>query len=87
MSILATRFKLSDALKVERKEGREEGLEEGIEVGRVEGRVEGIVAGRTEERFEIARRLLAMNIAVQDVIKATGLSADQIIALGVQSRP
>ena len=83
MSILATRFKLSDALKVERKEGREEGLEEGIEVGRVEG----IVVGRTEERFEIARRLLAMNIAVQDVIKATGLSADQIIALGVQGRP
>ena len=70
MSILATEFRLVDAAKVWKKEGREEGIE----------------VGREKAQLEIARRLLAMNIAVQDVIKATGLSAEQVVAL-VQSRP
>ena len=65
VSILATEFKLVDVAKVWKKEGREEGREE----------------GRKEERLEIARRLLSMNIALQDVTKATGLSAEQITSL------
>ena len=61
------RFKLSDAAKVWKKEGREEGIE----------------VGRVEEQAEIARRLLSMNVAVEDVIKATGLSTEQIMLLSV----
>ena len=79
VSILAANFRMADAAKVWKKEG----IEEGIEVGRVEG----IKVGRVEERLEIARRMLAMNIAVQDVAKATGISSEQVIALAVQRRP
>ena len=56
-----------------------------MEAGIVVGREEGIVVGREEgivtAQLEIARRMLSMNIAVQDVIKATGLSATQIMQL------
>ena len=69
MSILTTEFKMADAAKVWREEGKEEGLA----VGRVEGRV--------EERFEIARRLFSMNFRVQDIVNATGLSAEQVSSL------
>ena len=65
VSVLATEFKLANAAKVWKTEGREEGKAE----------------GRAETRLEIARRLISMNIAAQDVIKATGLSADQVMSL------
>ena len=65
VSILGTEFKISDAAKVWKEEGMEA----------------GIVVGRETAQLEIARRMLSMNIAVQDVIKATGLSAAQIIQL------
>ena len=79
MSILATEFKITDAAKVWKKEG----IEEGIEVGRAQG----IEVGRAETQMEIARELLTMNLKIQDVIKATGLSADQVVSLVHQRRP
>ena len=69
VSILSTEFDLDAALKVQRKEGREEGLREGSE------------KGKEEERVEIAKRLLSLNITIQDIIKATGLTAEQINSL------
>ena len=69
VSILSTEFKMSDAVKVWKKEGREEGMEAGRE------------AGRIETQLEIARRMLSRNIAVHDVIEVTGLSAEQVIPL------
>lgn len=43
-----------------------------------EGRVEGLAEGRAEEKFEIARNLKSMGIDIDTIIKATGLTPEQI---------
>ena len=58
-------------------EGHAEGLAEGMEKGHAEGKAEGLAEGK----LEIARNLKQMNLSVQDIIKATGLTADEIEAL------
>ena len=63
-----------------------EGYEEGIAEGRAEGKAQGIVEGRAEGRaegeleksLEIARNLLSLGIPVSQVLKATGLTQEQI---------
>jgi predicted transposase/invertase (TIGR01784 family) len=62
-----------DCMDCAREEGREEGLEKGIEKGRKEGREEG--------KFEIAKNLLDFHIPVNDIVKLTGLSPEQILSL------
>lgn len=51
------------------QQGREEGLERGLEQGLEQGRV------------EVARRLLDMNLAMEQIQQATGLSRDRIEGL------
>ena len=53
-----------------RSEGHAEGLAEGLVKGRAEGRAEGIML--------IAKNLKAIGISVADIIKATGLSEEEI---------
>ncbi len=65
-----------------RAEGIAEGRAEGIVEGRAEGRAEGIAEGRAEERVEVAKKLLAMGMPIEDIAKATGLKADEIEKLG-----
>jgi len=59
-----------------------EGYEEGIAEGRAEGRAQGIAEGRAEgeleKSLEIARNLLSLGIPVSQVLKATGLTQEQI---------
>ena len=50
------------------------GYEEGIE----EGRIEGIEEGSKQKAYEIAKKLLYLNIALEDISKATGLSEEEI---------
>ena len=54
------------------------GYEEGIEDGRIEGRAEGIEEGSKQKAYEIAKKLLYLNIALEDISKATGLSEEEI---------
>ena len=54
------------------------GYEEGIEEGRIEGRAEGIEEGSKQKAYEIAKKLLYLNIALEDISKATGLSEEEI---------
>ena len=54
-------------------EGEEKGLAKGREEGRMEGRMEGVL--------DTARKLLMMGISASQVMKATGLSQDQIDTL------
>ena len=55
-------------------EGRERGLKEGLE----EGIKEGIKEGRKEGINEIAKRLKQMNMKIEDIQKATGLTKEEI---------
>ena len=64
-------------LEYAKKKGREEGLQEGVEKGRKEGREEGI-----EKRSrEIAVNLLRINLPIQTICEATGLSVEEITKL------
>ena len=52
--------------------------EEGLEAGRAEGRAEGIAEGRIEEKKDTAKKLLEMDIPIEQIIKATGLTKEEI---------
>ena len=56
---------------------KREGVAEGIEIGREEGRAEG----RAEGIMLTAKNLKSMGLSIADIIKATGLSEDDIMKL------
>jgi predicted transposase/invertase (TIGR01784 family) len=55
------------------QKGRQEGIQEGIQKGRQEG--------RQEERKGIARNLLLINMSVEEISKATGLTREEVESL------
>ena len=73
------RRKEEEELKIEyhTKLAREEGLEKGIE----QGIEQGIKQGTSNEKKSIAKNLINMGIPKTDIMKATGLSKEQIAIL------
>lgn len=73
---------ISSALRKGLAEGMEKGLAEGIEKGLAEGRAEGIEKGRAEgeqsKALDIARNLKTIGICNADIMKATGLTEEEI---------
>ncbi|ALG69054.1 Rpn family recombination-promoting nuclease/putative transposase [Beggiatoa leptomitoformis] len=61
-----------------REEGRAEGLEEGREAGREEGREEGLAEGKRAAALELARKLLANGISIEQVVQLTGIASDKL---------
>ena len=57
----------------ERREAKAEGI--------AEGKAIGLTKGKTEEKTAIAKRLFSMGLSVQDIVKATTLSIEQIEAI------
>ena len=57
-------------------EGFSDGFEKGMEKGREEGREEGLNALR-----QTAKNLLELGVSLADVVKATGLSEEQVFLL------
>ena len=55
-----------------------EGICEGRSTENDYAREEGLMKGRTEEKFEVARKLLVEGSAPEFVKKVTGLSLDEI---------
>ena len=51
------------------------------EEGRVEGRVEGEEKGEEKKAFEVARKMLARNMSVSDIVDLTGLDEKKILAI------
>ena len=49
--------------------------------GRAEGLAEGREEGRAEGKIEVARSLKSMGLSFDDIVKATGLTEEQINAL------
>ena len=68
---------------------REEGIEQGIQKGRKEGIQEGIQKGiqkgmqkgKQEEQLRLAKNLLSLDVPLETIAKATGLTIEQINAL------
>ena len=55
-------------------EGLAKGLEKGIEKGIEKGREEGIYS----KAIETAKKLIGMNLSIENIAKATGLSKEEI---------
>ncbi|MBM7662823.1 putative transposase/invertase (TIGR01784 family) [Bacillus mesophilus] len=68
--IVLGQYLLNEAREKAKKEGRELGIQEGREVGRAEG--------RREQKIEIAVKLLQLNVGLEAIIEATGLTKDEI---------
>ena len=56
-------------------------VQDGIAEGRAEGRVEGRAEGEQAKMIEIARNMKMMNMRIEDIAKATGLSETEIAEL------
>ena len=61
-----------------RQEGIAEGRAEGLAEGRAEGLAEGLTQGRTEGVISVALNLKNMGLPVEQIVKATGLTAEEI---------
>lgn len=53
-------------------------LDSAEEKGRAEGRVEGRAEGKKDKAIEIAKNLLEMDMPIDAIMKATGLSSEEV---------
>ena len=72
---------LKNTMVTARGEALLEGRAEGIAEGRAQGIAQGRAEGRAEEKQSIARSLKSMGMPVDDIVKATGLTAEEIESL------
>lgn len=77
----ARKMAIAEGLAEGLAEGREKGLAEGREEGREEGRAEGRAEGRDQERERLAINLLKLNVSVDIISQATGLSDEALKSL------
>ncbi len=59
-------------------EGRKEGLEIGKKEGKKEGRKEGRKEGEKKAQLEIAKELLKNHVAIEIIVKSTGLTKEEV---------
>ena len=60
------------------RRGMEQGLEDGMKMGMEQGIKQGIEKGERKQKEEIAKKLKAMKISLNQIKEATGLSEDEI---------
>ena len=83
MDAIMTQNDVLDTARMEgHAEGHAEGLAEGHAEGHAEGLAEGLAEGRMEEKTANARNLKALGVSTDIIMKATGLSAEDIEKLG-----
>ena len=73
-----------DAEKRGYKAGVTDGIEQGIAQGIEQGMEQGIAQGMEQKAFETAQNLLAMDLSLDNIAKATGLSLETLEKLVVQ---
>ena len=78
---LMERAILRNTMVTAREEGLFEGECKGHAKGIAEGRAEGRAEGNKEGRMETAKNLKAMGLNIDDIVKATGLTVDEVAAL------
>ena len=76
-----TRLYGIEQMKIGVETGRKEGLETGRKEGLETGRKEGLETGVKNEKKATAIKLLAMNMDIPFIEKATGLSKAEILML------
>ena len=59
-------------------DAREEGMQQGIQQGKLLGLAEGEAKGKLEGKLETAKNLLTMGLSIENIIKATGLTTQEV---------
>ena len=72
---------MKEGMKKGMKQGMKKGREEGMKKGREEGMKEGMEHGQKMRAKEIARNLKGLGLPIEQIIEATGLSAEEIDCL------
>ena len=65
---------INDAIE----KGTQQGIEQGIQQGIQQGIKQGVEQGVNQEKLNIAKKLISMNMRIEDISKATELSIEQI---------
>ena len=63
------------------QKGRQEGIEEGVQKGRQEGIEKGMRRGASEAMHNLARNMLTEGLALETIVRVTGLSEKDMRAL------
>ncbi len=69
---------IKNSLDTAKAEGLAEGFGKGRVEGHAEGRAEGLVEGRAETLVEVAKNLLSIGTPIESIMKATGMTEDEI---------
>jgi len=69
------------ALECAREKGLEKGMQEGLEQGKKEGIKQGIEQGKKEEKIKTAKKLLKLNISIEQIMEITQLDEEEILKL------
>ena len=69
---------LKNSLDTALRQGRAEGHAKGLEEGLVKGHAKCIEEGRAEEKMEMAKNLKSLGVDVKTIMKASGLTEEQI---------
>ena len=72
---------MKNSLDNAEEKGLAKGLAKGRAEGLVEGRAEGLAEGKKDKAVEIAKKLLEMDMPIDAIMKATGLSQEEITKL------
>ena len=78
INMLTAEWNIERAKAVWQREAREEGLEAGREEGWEAGREEGREEGERGKAFDVAKKLLEMDMPLENISRATGLTVDEI---------
>ena len=68
-------------IQIGKEKGIEIGKEKGIQIGIEKGIVDGRIEGENNKALEIAKNLLNIGLSVEQIIKSTGLSKEEIKGL------
>ena len=69
---------LEEGLREGLQKGRQEGLQEGLQKGLQKGRQEGLQEGLQKGRLDLARKAMKMNLLVDDIVRLTGLTREEV---------
>jgi predicted transposase/invertase (TIGR01784 family) len=72
---------LKNVIDTAELKGQKKGFEQGRKQGIEQGRKQGIEQGSVEERKKIAKTMKALNMPLEDISKATGMTIDEIVNL------
>ena len=83
--MLVAEYDYDTDIAVQRAEEREiafaEGIKQGIERGIEQGIERGFADGSYQNKLETAKNLIAMNLPIENIAQATGLSIEEVKAL------